>query len=183
MMAIQTTPLEGVYLVQGTPLVDARGRFERLFDRDQLAGILGARNIVQINHSLTEQVGAVRGLHFQYAPAAEMKLVRCLEGRVFDVAVDLRTDSNTFMAWHAVELAPDPPALFVLPEGVAHGFQVLQKRSVLLYLHTAAYQVEFEAGVAYDDPALGIHWPLPATQLSERDRGLPSAAEVLKGLP
>ncbi len=108
-----------------------------------------------------------------HPPHAEMKLVRCLRGRVWDVAVDLRAESPTFLHWHAEELSPDNHRMVVIPEGCAHGFQVLTPDSELLYLHTAFYAPDAEGGVRHDDPALGIRWPLPVTDLSPRDRSHP----------
>jgi len=172
-MKLARTDLPGVMVVTGNPHTDPRGSFGRLFCASELAGVLGDRHIMQINHSRTAAVGAVRGLHFQRAPHAEMKLVRCLHGRVWDVAVDLRAKSPTFLHWHAEELSPDNQRMLVIPEGCAHGFQVLAPDSELLYLHTAFYAPEAEGGVRHDDPALGIRWPLPVTDLSPRDRSHP----------
>lgn len=172
-MKIARTELPGVMRITGSPHTDARGSFARLFCERELAGVLGERRIVQINHSRTAAVGAIRGLHFQRPPHAEMKLVRCLRGRVWDVAVDLRPDSPTFLRWHAEELTPDSQRMLVIPEGCAHGFQVLAPDSELLYLHTAFYAPEAEGGVRHDDPALGIRWPLPVTDLSPRDTSHP----------
>lgn len=172
-MKVSRTDLPGVMVVTGSPHTDPRGSFERLFCARELAGVLDGRRIVQINHSRTATVGAVRGLHFQRAPHAEMKLVRCLRGRVWDVAVDLRVKSPTFLHWHAEELTPNDHRMLVIPEGCAHGFQVLAPDSELLYLHTAFYAPEAEGGVRHDDPALGIRWPLPVTDLSPRDRSHP----------
>jgi dTDP-4-dehydrorhamnose 3,5-epimerase len=169
-MNILQTSLYDVMIVETTAFCDERGLFARLYCENELADIIGQRRIVQINHSRTHAVGAVRGLHYQHPPHAEMKLVRCLKGRVWDVAVDLRANSPTFLQWHAEELAPDNARMLVIPEGCAHGFQVLEADSELLYLHTAAYQPEAEGGVAYNDPALNIDWPLPITELSQRDR-------------
>lgn len=148
---------------------DERGGFARLFCEQELSSVIGRRKIVQINHSRTEAVGAVRGLHFQHAPNAEMKLVRCLKGKVWDVAVDLRPQSPSYKRWHAQELSAQNAHLMVIPEGFAHGFQVLEAGSELLYLHTAVYKPETEGGVRHDDPALGITWPLPVTDISARD--------------
>lgn len=172
-MKLARTDLPGVMLVTGSPHTDPRGSFARLFCARELAGVLGERHIVQINHSCTAAVGAVRGLHFQRAPHAEMKLVHCLRGRVWDVAVDLRVESPTFLQWHAEELTPEHHRMLLIPEGCAHGFQVLAPDSELLYLHTAFYAPEAEGGVRHDDPALGIRWPLPVTDLSPRDRSHP----------
>ncbi|MDQ3228886.1 MAG: dTDP-4-dehydrorhamnose 3,5-epimerase [Pseudomonadota bacterium] len=168
-MNIHPTAIAGVVVVETTPFTDARGAFARLYCDNELASVLGDRRIVQINHSRTHAAGAVRGLHYQRAPHAEMKLVRCIHGRVWDVAVDLRAGSSTFRQWHAEELTPGNTRMLVVPEGCAHGFQVLEADSELLYLHTARYLPDAEGGVRWDDPDLGIAWPLPVTDLSERD--------------
>lgn len=172
-MNIMQTALSGVIVVESTPFTDLRGAFTRLYNERDLAPVIGGRRIVQINHSRTATAGTVRGMHFQYPPHAEMKLVRCLRGRVWDVAVDLRAESSTFLCWHAEELAPDNARLLVIPEGCAHGFQVLEPESELLYIHTAVYAPEAEGGVACNDPRLGINWPLPIEGLSRRDRSFP----------
>ena len=138
-MKLTPTPLPGVMAATSHPHTDPRGSFTRLFCERELAGVLEGRRILQINHSRTAAVGAVRGMHFQRPPHAEMKLVRCLVARVWDVAVDLRADSPTFLHWHAEELSPDNQCMLVIPEGCAHGFQVLAPDSELLYLHTACY--------------------------------------------
>jgi dTDP-4-dehydrorhamnose 3,5-epimerase len=117
------------------PQIDERGFFTRLFCHNELGELIGARQIVQINQSSTRTVGAVRGLHYQHGPSAEMKLVRCIKGKVWDVAVDLRAGSPTFLYWHAEELSAENAHMMVIPEGFAHGFQVLEEDSELLYLH------------------------------------------------
>ena len=181
-MNITQTVLPGVAVVETTPFADDRGAFACLYDGRDLAPLIGGRHIVQVNHSRTAMVGAVRGMHFQYPPHAEMKLVRCLRGRVWDVAVDLRAGSPTFLHWHAEELAPDNARMMVIPEGCAHGFQVLEPGSELLYLHTALYVPEAEGGVSWDDPRLGIAWPLPVAGLSRRDRSFPPIALNFSGI-
>ncbi len=172
-MKISATALPGVMVVTTESFTDARGAFTRWFCKHELAAVIGDRDIVQINHSRTAMVGAVRGLHYQRPPYAEMKLVRCLQGRVWDVAVDFRAGSPTFLQWHAEELTPDNARMMVIPEGCAHGFQVLEADSALLYLHTAYYTPEAEGGLRHDDARLGITWPLPVADLSERDRRHP----------
>jgi len=169
-MNIEATPIEGLMVVTGQAFADHRGAFQRLYCDKDLASVLGGRHIVQVNHSRTTQVGAVRGMHYQLPPHAEMKLVRCLRGRVWDVAVDLRAGSPTFLRWHAVELSADNGRMFVIPEGCAHGFQVLESESELLYLHTAHYTPTVEGGVCHHDPRIGIAWPLAVADLSQRDR-------------
>ena len=181
-MRLSKTALPDVFEAASNVLDDSRGRFARLFCRGELAEAHGGRAIVQINHSITRKVGAIRGLHFQYPPAAEAKWVRCLAGRVFDVAVDLRQGSKTFLRWHAVELSPEKANALFIPEGCAHGFQVLEPDSTLLYLHTAAYAPEHEGAVRWDDPRIGIDWPLPVTELSKRDGNHPRLAEDFKGI-
>ncbi len=168
-MKVGVTSIHGVCVAETTPHIDQRGAFTRLYCESELSMIIGSRRIVQINHSCTSAVGAIRGMHFQSPPHAEMKLVRCLKGRVWDVAVDLRENSPTFLKWHAEELSPANGSMMVIPEGCAHGFQVLEPESELLYLHTAAYAPDAEGGVGYADPLLGIAWPLPASDISERD--------------
>lgn len=169
-MKILSSPLAGVVVVETTPSSDVRGLFGRIYCEKELAGVIGNRRIVQINHSLTHAVGTVRGLHYQVRPHAEMKLVRCIRGRAWDVAVDLRAGSTTFLQWHGEELSQENGRMLVLAEGVAHGFQTLEADSELLYLHTAFYAPEAEVGVSYNDPRIDIAWPLPVTELSERDR-------------
>lgn len=166
---ILPTPIPDLMVAQTSPHLDSRGAFARLYCEGELAGLIGTRRVVQINYSQTSLVGAIRGMHFQYPPHAEMKLVRCLKGHVWDVAVDLRRNSPTFLRWHAEELTPANARMIMIPEGFAHGFQVMDAESELLYLHTAFYASDGEGGVRYDDPRLGITWPLPATDLSSRD--------------
>jgi len=168
-MIIHPTPIADLVMAESKAFKDERGAFARLFCEQELSSVIGRRKIVQINHSCTEAVGAVRGLHFQHAPNAEMKLVRCLKGKVWDVAVDLRPQSPSYKRWHAQELSEQNAHMMVIPEGFAHGFQVLEAGSELLYLHTAFYKPETEGGVRHDDPALGITWPLPVTDISARD--------------
>ncbi|MGV1005656.1 MAG: dTDP-4-dehydrorhamnose 3,5-epimerase family protein [Candidatus Nanopelagicales bacterium] len=168
-MKVFDTPIADLKVVQSTPHQDARGSFVRLFCAEELQPLLGHRQIAQINHSITNRTGAVRGLHFQYPPKAEMKMVRCLRGRVWDVAVDLREGSPTFLKWHAQELNPGDATVMVIPEGFAHGFQTLEPNSELLYLHTASYDPQSEGGLRHDDPRLGITWPLASRDVSPRD--------------
>ncbi|GAV19737.1 dTDP-4-dehydrorhamnose 3,5-epimerase [Mariprofundus micogutta] len=169
-MKLTCTPIDGVMVAETSRVIDHRGAFARLFCEQALSEVLGGRHIVQINHSRTSQAGAVRGMHYQHAPQAEMKLVRCLKGRVWDVAVDLRKNSATFLRWHAVELSEQNELMMVIPEGCAHGFQVLEAESELLYLHTALYSPELEGGVRHDDPVLNIDWPLEMMDISTRDK-------------
>src|SRR5688500_16562334 len=141
MSSMQLTPtaIDGLLVAQTVPFADHRGAFSRLYCMRELEPAIGERQIVQINYSRTSAVGALRGMHLQCPPSAEMKLVRCLRGKVWDVALDLRAGSSTFLKWHAEELTADNARTFIIPEGCAHGFQVLERDSELLYLHTAFY--------------------------------------------
>jgi dTDP-4-dehydrorhamnose 3,5-epimerase len=172
-MTIVPLPLDGMFEVVATPVGDARGRFARLFCEQEFAAIRPGLHFTQVNLSETAQRGTVRGLHYQVPPLAEAKLVRCLRGRVFDVAVDLRPRSPTFLAWHAVQLSPEAGNAVFIPEGCAHGFQALTDDVQLLYLHTTPWSQAHERGLRHDDPRLGIAWPLPAGEVSDRDRGHP----------
>ena len=181
-LSLMATPIDGLMRVDCTSYRDDRGAFTRLFCADTLAPVLGERRIVQINQSRTRAVGAVRGLHFQHFPYAEMKLVRCMRGRVWDVVVDLRRESPSFLRWHAEELSADNQRMLVIPEGCAHGFQVLETGSEMLYLHTEFYRPDAEGGLRHDDPALAIAWPLEALDLSQRDRQHPLLTPDFLGL-
>ena len=175
-------PIAGAYVAQSTPRGDARGSFMRLFCANDFGDAHGTRDIVQINWSHTVMPGTVRGMHFQAGADADAKWVRCMEGSVWDVIVDLRRASPTFMRWHAVELSPDNAHAVFIPEGCAHGFQTLESDSRLLYLHTEFYAPAAERGVAHDDPQLAIAWPRAVAMISERDRSLPSVAQYLSDI-
>lgn len=181
-MKVIPIAIGGAAVVQSMPVADHRGAFARLFCVDELAQVLGERQVVQANHSRTCKVGALRGLHFQSPPHAEMKLVRCIRGRVWDVVLDLRAGSPTFLQWHGEELSAANARMLVIPEGCAHGFQVLEPESELLYLHTASYAPEAEGGVRYDDPAFGIRWPLPVAEVSARDVSHPILSTGFSGI-
>ncbi len=181
-MKLIETKIPGVWIAESRAFTDHRGAFQRLFCADEQREIVGTRRIAQINHSLTRAIGAIRGLHYQRPPSAEMKIVRCLKGCVFDVAVDVRNGSPTFLKWTAVELSPDNHRSLIVPEGCAHGFQVLQENSELLYLHTAYYSSADEAALRYDDPQIGITWPLTPTDLSARDSSHPHLDAEFKGI-
>lgn len=175
------TALPGVRVVQRAPIADARGSFVRLFCADELAAAGWRAPVAQINLSRSARAGTVRGLHWQRAPHAEMKLVSCVHGAVLDVALDLRPDSPSYLRWHAQTLSAANGAALLIPEGCAHGFQALEDDAELLYCHSTAYAAEAEAGLHPLDPRLGIAWPLPVAQLSARDAALPALADWLAG--
>jgi dTDP-4-dehydrorhamnose 3,5-epimerase len=169
-MKIKRTPLQNAFIIEPQPFTDGRGIFSRVFCRHELQDMLHDKNIVQINQSLTRQKGAVRGMHFQYPPKAEIKMVKCLRGSVFDVLIDLRRDSFTFLKWHGEVLSAENMKIMCIAEGFAHGFQTLEENCELLYLHTEVYNPEHEGAVRYNDPAINISWPLEVTDISERDQ-------------
>jgi dTDP-4-dehydrorhamnose 3,5-epimerase len=182
-MRIQATPLDGLWEIETMPCGDPRGRLTRLFCAETLTLIRPGLRFVQTNLGRTAERGTVRGMHFQHAPAQEAKLIRCLRGHVFDVAVDLRAGSPTFGRWHALELSENNERQIFIPEGFAHGFQALSDDVELLYQHTAAYASALEGGVRYDDPHLTIEWPLPIGRVSTRDLSHPLLTPAFKGLP
>ena len=176
------TPLKGAYIIELEPFLDERGLFARTFCQKELAKIGFNKQIVQINHSVTKQKGAVRGMHYQLPPAGETKLIRCVQGQVFDVMVDLRAGSATFKQWYGVELSKDNMRMFYVPEGFAHGFQTLTDNAELIYLHSAFYSPEYEYGLRVDDPWLEIKWPLPVGTISSKDQSYPLIGNTFEGI-
>lgn len=179
---ILATPITGLHTLQRKPIGDSRGYLERLFCADALQALIPGRGIVQVNHTLTVGRGTVRGLHFQHPPHAETKFVHCLRGEVFDVAVDLRRGSPTFLHWHAEVLSAANHRTFVIPEGFAHGFQALADDCEMLYFHTAAYSQAAEGGLNAQDPRLAIRWPLPVGGFSPRDATHPMLNGAFRGI-
>jgi dTDP-4-dehydrorhamnose 3,5-epimerase len=169
--AIAETPFAGLRIIKPKRKGDARGYLERLFCAEELAKAGWEKPIAQINHTSTARRGTVRGMHFQHSPNAEMKLVMCLKGEIFDVAVDIRAGSPTFLKWHGEALSADNALGLLIPEGFAHGFQTLSDDVGMLYFHSVTYAPEAEAGVHPQDPKLAIRWPLDITEISAKDAG------------
>ena len=163
----------GLVAVRRERLADARGALSRLFCAQELAAAGWTGPVAQINHTLTSRRGTVRGMHYQREPHAEAKLVSCLRGAVWDVAIDLRRGSPTWLQSRAVELSADNLCALLIPPGFAHGFQALTDDVELLYVHSAAHAPAFEAGLHPQDPALALVWPLEVALLSDRDRSHP----------
>lgn len=166
---ITDLPLAGLKRVQHQRLGDNRGFLARLFCAEELAIAGWSKPIAQINHTYTAKQGTVRGMHFQRPPHAEMKLVSCIRGEVWDVAIDLRVGSPTFLRWHAERLSVENGCALLIPEGFAHGFQALTDDVELLYCHSEAYAAPAEGGLNPTEPRLGIAWPLAIAELSARD--------------
>ena len=180
MIEFVPTKIAGAFVVKHDVRSDDRGRFKRQYCEREFADAGLNTRWVQVNHSVTLGRGSVRGLHFQLPPSAEVKLVSCPSGRAFDVAIDLRQGSPTFLQWASAEL--DDATSFYIPEGCAHGFQALTDEVQLIYQHSAFYDSKAEGGVRFDDPAIGIDWPLPIGTLSDRDRSFPLIDSSFEGL-
>jgi dTDP-4-dehydrorhamnose 3,5-epimerase len=180
--AVVDLPLKGLKLVERQRDWDSRGFFTRIFCGEELAAIGWVKPIAQINHTYTARCGTVRGMHFQRLPHAEMKLVSCIRGEAWDVAVDVRPDSPTFLHWHAEHLSPDNGRALLIPEGFAHGFQSLSDDVEMLYCHSAHYCAAVEAGINPRDVRVAIAWPLSITELSARDSKHPQIETEFKGV-
>ena len=172
-MKIKPLPLQGTWLVECEPFEDPRGRFARVYCERSLGELLGERSICNINLSHSAGSGTLRGLHYQQSPHADMKLVRCTRGAVFDVVVDMRPDSPTYLQWHGETLSAQNMHMMVAAEGFAHGFQALEDNCEIMYLVTAHYAPEHEFGVRWNDPAVAIQWPLDVTMISSKDEEIP----------
>jgi dTDP-4-dehydrorhamnose 3,5-epimerase len=164
------TSLSGLWVAQREVFEDSRGVFSKLFCADEFQKVGIDKPITQINHSITRLKGTVRGLHFQHPPHVETKIVSCLKGEIFDVAVDLRNGSKTFLSWQGERLSAKNQRSLIIPEGFAHGFQALTSDCELVYLHTGFYVPEADGGLNVEDKRIGIAWPLPISGLSERDK-------------
>lgn len=181
-MIFTETILKGSYVIDLEPRGDSRGWFARTYCKNEFAAIGHTKEWVQLNHSFSSQKGTLRGMHFQLSPHAEIKMVRCIAGAVYDVIVDLRKDSDTFLKWFGVELSAQNKKMIYIPEGFAHGFQTLTDNAELIYHHSEFYTASAEAGILYNDKATGIEWPLPVAEISERDTKHPVIDQTFKGL-
>jgi dTDP-4-dehydrorhamnose 3,5-epimerase len=172
------TPLPGAWVIEPERLGDDRGWFARTFDAAAFGGRGLDAAVVQTNASFNARRDTLRGMHYQAAPHGESKLVRCVAGAIFDVAVDLREDSETFRRWHGIELSAANGLAYYIPAGLAHGFQTLADGCEVLYQMGHEYVPDAARGVRFDDPAFAIEWPTPQGELtiSERDRSYPDFA-------
>ncbi|RJQ30156.1 dTDP-4-keto-6-deoxy-D-glucose epimerase [Candidatus Parcubacteria bacterium] len=168
-LRFEPTNLDGLFLIHRAPIGDSRGFLQRVFCDQLLHPVLKGQPIRQVNHTKTQFAGTIRGMHFQHEPFAEKKLITCLKGGVFDVIIDLRAESKTYMQTYTATLTSEGSLSLLVPEGCAHGFQTLQDDTEMLYLHTAPYDSESEGGVNALDPIFGIQWPLPVVERSVRD--------------
>lgn len=176
------TPLAGLWAVRRKPVEDTRGFFSRFFCAEEFQAFGLKKPIAQINHTYTVKKGTVRGLHFQYPPHSEVKIVSCLRGEVYDVAVDIRRGSPTFLHWHGEILTAANQRSLLISEGFAHGFQTLTENCELLYLHSEGFHPQAEGALHVTEPRIGIVWPAAIAELSERDRNHPFISSNFDGL-
>lgn len=181
-LTITELPFAGLKRIARQSLSDSRGSFDRLFCSQELLSAGWSKPIAQINHSNTLRAGAVRGLHFQYSSSLEMKLVNCVRGAVWDVVVDLRANSSTYLQWYGETLSAENGHSILVPSGFAHGFQAMTPNCQMLYLHTEQYHPNAEGGLRFDDPLLNISWPLELSDCSERDGNHPLLTSKFKGV-
>ena len=172
-MMFTKTPLPGACVVSQQPRHDERGFFARAFCAKEFAAAGLEHRFVQANNTLTLKNGTVRGMHYQLPPAAEVKLVRCLRGAVYDVIIDIRPESATFKQWFGAELTQDNRQMMYVPRGFAHGFVALTDNAELHYMVSAFYDPGQERGLRFNDPAFGIDWPVAMTSISDKDRSWP----------
>jgi dTDP-4-dehydrorhamnose 3,5-epimerase len=170
----EPTPIPGAFVVRPEPHHDERGYFARIWCRDEFAAQGIDVAIVQASVSHNRRAGTLRGMHFALPPSKEDKLVRCSQGRIHDVIVDLRPESPTYRRHFGLELDDRSHVALFIPHGLAHGFQTLVDESEVVYMMTDVYRPELAAGVRHDDPAFGIEWPLPVTCIAQRDRSYAS---------
>jgi dTDP-4-dehydrorhamnose 3,5-epimerase len=172
-MLFVETKLKGAYIIEPEKRKDSRGFFARIWDGGifEKRGLTG--KVVQQSISYNKTCGTIRGLHYQKAPYQETKIIRCTRGTIFDVMVDLRPDSATFKQWLGVKLAVDDYKVLYVPQGFAQGFQSLEDNSEIMYLVSEVYTPAAEAGIRYNDPSIGIEWPLPVSVITEKDANWP----------
>ncbi|MCX6319808.1 MAG: dTDP-4-dehydrorhamnose 3,5-epimerase [Bacteroidetes bacterium] len=181
-MTFTETPLAGSYIIDPVPFGDERGWFARTYCGNEFAALGLDKEWVQINHSFTRHAGTIRGMHYQLPPFAETKFIRCVAGAVYDVIVDIREGSPSFLQHTGVELSATNRKMIYVPEGFAHGFQALTDNAELIYHHSAFYTAGYEGGIRFDDPMIHLNWPLGITVMSDRDKNHPLLTESFKGI-
>jgi dTDP-4-dehydrorhamnose 3,5-epimerase len=181
-MIFSPTPLAGSFVIEPNVLADDRGWFARFYCKNEFKEIGHEKEWVQLNHSVTNKKGSIRGMHYQVQPFREIKMVKCIVGAVYDVIIDLRRDSATFLKWFGAELSARNRKMLYIPEGFAHGFQCLEDNCELIYHHSEFYTPNSEGGIRYDDSLINIQWPLPVMVISQRDQSHPKLDENFKGI-
>ena len=181
-MIFSPTVLNGSYVIDLELKSDDRGWLARYYCKEEFQKIGHTKEWVQMNHTFTGKKGSIRGMHFQIHPFKEIKMLRCIAGSVYDVIIDLRKDSDTFLKWTGVELSSANKKMLYIPEGFAHGFQCLEDNCELTYHHSEYYQPNSESGIKYNEPLVNIKWPLPVTVISARDDQHPYLDKNFKGI-
>ena len=181
-MLFNELKLKGAFVITPEPFIDERGFFLRSFCTKEFAQQGLVNTFLQINHSGTKTVGSIRGMHFQYPPYAEVKVVKCTKGAIADVIIDLRKNSPTFLQWEMVELNEVNKASIYIPQGFAHGFQTLTDDAEIIYLVSQVYNKESEGGIRFNDPAVAINWKMPVATISEKDQSIPYLDSTFKGI-
>lgn len=181
-MIFNSLPLSGAFLIDVQPVQDSRGFFTRTFCEKEFGEHKLVQHFVQANHSGTKGKGVIRGMHFQYPPHGETKLVKCVQGAIFDVIVDVRAGSPTFLQWYGAELTAENRRMMYVPVGFAHGFQSLTDNSEITYMVSGFYNRESEGGIQYDDEKVKIDWPLPVSLVSDKDLKIPMVDPGFKGV-
>jgi len=176
------TPLKGLYIIHHKIMYDERGVFARTFCKEEFSSINFNKEFIQFNHSYNLKKGTFRGMHYQNSPFSETKLIRCIQGSVYDIAVDIRKGSATFMQYYSIELSERNMYSILIPEGFAHGFQTLEDYSSLIYHHSEPYNTEADAGIRYDDLSIGIKLPLDISNISQKDKSYPLLSKDFKGI-
>jgi dTDP-4-dehydrorhamnose 3,5-epimerase len=169
-MKLETTHIDGLFVLRRPVHRDERGFFSRLFASDELSMAGRPTKAVHVNSSMSAKKGTLRGIHFQYPPKAETKVVSCSTGAIWDVGVDLRPNSPTRFQWYGTKLTPDNGFSMIVPEGFGHGFITLEPNTTVTYVVSESYAPEHESGIRYDDQMLGINWPLKPKVISAKDR-------------
>jgi dTDP-4-dehydrorhamnose 3,5-epimerase len=178
-MIFTETPLKGAFVIEPEIIKDERGFFARTFCQEEFTSRGLNPNVAQCNISFNSKKGTLRGMHYQTEPYAEVKLVRCTRGTIYDVIIDLRPNSATSKKWFAVELSADNRKMLYIPEGFAHGFQTLEDTTEVFYQMSEFYHIEYARGVRWDDPAFGIKWPTGRRIIADRDRDHPDFRETV----
>lgn len=174
-MKFISTAVTGTYILELEKIHDDRGYFARSWSRDEFEEHGLEANLAQCSISFNKKKGTLRGMHFQIPPSAEAKLVRCTRGAFFDVVLDLRPGSKSFLQWQGVELTSDNSQMLFIPKGCAHGFQTLSDNTEIFYQISEKYAPEHARGVRWDDSLFGVQWPVPVTVISDRDKSYPDS--------
>ena len=167
------TPLEGAYLINLEKYEDERGFFARVFCESEFQEMGLSSEFIQVNNSLTGSKGTIRGMHYQLEPSAEVKIVRCIRGSLYDAIIDLRPDSSSFCKWFGSELSAENRQMMYVPKGFAHGFLTLEDNTETFYFASNSYSPDLERGIRFDDSYFGIEWPIPVTESSPKDKSCP----------